>query len=226
MGNTRMEEKMAQVVPDDLKALMRRLLVRKPTERASFEEFFSSQALRNSKFTIPSSSESSGFGHGDATELKSSLSRSGHKVPIESVPVAHRAPPAVPVKTLAEEAPGTVLSPRGRARLATKERLEAKKAEKLAKAQAQAQAEAEAEKERLASLNSPSTKSPQRYAEPLPPSPRGKPQTLREQEPQSDTPISEPVVDTPSPALVEAKGVPPRYGGFHVLLFLFSYAYL
>ncbi|KIJ28312.1 hypothetical protein M422DRAFT_135435, partial [Sphaerobolus stellatus SS14] len=43
--------KMAQVVAPDMKALMRRLLVRNPVERASFEEFFKSEALRNSKFT-------------------------------------------------------------------------------------------------------------------------------------------------------------------------------
>ncbi|KAF8523694.1 kinase-like protein [Hysterangium stoloniferum] len=44
-----------QVVSPDLKALMRRLLVHHPVERASFDEFFSSEGLRKSKFssTIP-----------------------------------------------------------------------------------------------------------------------------------------------------------------------------
>lgn len=40
-------------VPKDIKALLRSLLRRKPVERASYEEFFGSAALANSKFPRP-----------------------------------------------------------------------------------------------------------------------------------------------------------------------------
>jgi serine/threonine-protein kinase ULK2 len=42
-----------QVVPRDVKALIRALLRRNPAERASFEEFFKSEAMTNSKFPRP-----------------------------------------------------------------------------------------------------------------------------------------------------------------------------
>jgi serine/threonine-protein kinase ULK/ATG1 len=42
-----------QVVPPDVKALIRALLRRNPAERASFEEFFKSDAMTNSKFSRP-----------------------------------------------------------------------------------------------------------------------------------------------------------------------------
>ncbi|KAN0114315.1 Protein kinase-like domain containing protein [Russula decolorans] len=42
-----------QVVPPDVKALIRALLRRNPAERASFEEFFKSEAMTNSKFSRP-----------------------------------------------------------------------------------------------------------------------------------------------------------------------------
>ena len=42
-----------QVVPPDVKALIRALLRRNPAERASFEEFFKSEAMTNSKFPRP-----------------------------------------------------------------------------------------------------------------------------------------------------------------------------
>lgn len=45
-------------VPPDIKALIRALLKRKPVERASFEEFFSSLALAKSKFPRPHTSPS------------------------------------------------------------------------------------------------------------------------------------------------------------------------
>ncbi|KAI9507093.1 kinase-like protein [Russula earlei] len=44
-----------QVVPPDVKALIRALLRRNPAERASFEEFFKSEAMTNSKFPRPTS---------------------------------------------------------------------------------------------------------------------------------------------------------------------------
>jgi serine/threonine-protein kinase ULK/ATG1 len=42
-----------QVVPPDVKALIRALLRRNPAERASFEDFFGSEAIANSKFSRP-----------------------------------------------------------------------------------------------------------------------------------------------------------------------------
>ncbi|KAI0292215.1 kinase-like domain-containing protein [Multifurca ochricompacta] len=42
-----------QVVPSDIKALIRALLRRIPAERASFEDFFKSEAMTNSKFPRP-----------------------------------------------------------------------------------------------------------------------------------------------------------------------------
>lgn len=45
-------------VPRDVKQLLRTLLKRLPAERASYEEFFSSTALANSKFPRPSSEPS------------------------------------------------------------------------------------------------------------------------------------------------------------------------
>jgi len=42
-----------QVVPPDIKALIRALLRRNPAERASFEDFFKSEAMTNSNFTRP-----------------------------------------------------------------------------------------------------------------------------------------------------------------------------
>jgi serine/threonine-protein kinase ULK2 len=42
-----------QVVPPDVKALIRALLRRNPAERASFEDFFKSEAMANSKFPRP-----------------------------------------------------------------------------------------------------------------------------------------------------------------------------
>ncbi|KAH9956369.1 kinase-like domain-containing protein [Russula dissimulans] len=46
-----------QVVPPDVKALIRALLRRNPAERASFEEFFKSEAMTNSKFSRPASAK-------------------------------------------------------------------------------------------------------------------------------------------------------------------------
>src|SRR6266702_4033351 len=42
-----------QVVPPDVKGLIRTLLRRNPVERASFEDFFKSEAMTNSKFPRP-----------------------------------------------------------------------------------------------------------------------------------------------------------------------------
>lgn len=50
-SSTKPEE--PQVVPPDIKELIRALLRRRPTERASFEEFFKSEALAKSKFPRP-----------------------------------------------------------------------------------------------------------------------------------------------------------------------------
>lgn len=52
-SSTKPEE--SQTVPSDIKELIRALLRRRPTERASFEEFFKSEALAKSKFPRPAS---------------------------------------------------------------------------------------------------------------------------------------------------------------------------
>ena len=46
-------ENPTQVVPPDIKALIRALLRRNPAERASFDDFFKSEAMTNSKFPRP-----------------------------------------------------------------------------------------------------------------------------------------------------------------------------
>jgi len=46
-----------QLVPEDIKQLIRTLLKRQPVERASFEEFFNSNALAKSKFPRPKDME-------------------------------------------------------------------------------------------------------------------------------------------------------------------------
>lgn len=51
-SSTKPEE--SQTVPSDIKELIRALLRRRPAERASFEEFFKSEALAKSKFPRPS----------------------------------------------------------------------------------------------------------------------------------------------------------------------------
>ena len=47
-----------QVVPPDIKTLIRTLLRRNPAERASFEDFFKSEAMTNSKFPRPTAVKS------------------------------------------------------------------------------------------------------------------------------------------------------------------------
>ena len=50
-SSTKQEETI--IVPSDIKDLIRTLLRRRPVERASFEEFFKSEALAKSKFSRP-----------------------------------------------------------------------------------------------------------------------------------------------------------------------------
>ena len=50
-SSTKPEE--SQIIPPDIKELIRALLRRRPVERASFEEFFKSEALAKSKFPRP-----------------------------------------------------------------------------------------------------------------------------------------------------------------------------
>lgn len=111
MGNTRAHEKAAQVVADDLKALIRRLLVRHPVERASFDEFFASEGLHNSRFSSSMSSEASASGvtgnEGETTENGTGMAivvGEGIKKNRDGVPIAHRAAPAVPSRPTAGEA--------------------------------------------------------------------------------------------------------------------------
>lgn len=82
---------MEQVVAPDLKALMRRLLVRHPVDRASFDEFFNSQALNNSKFSLLQDTVR-GSGGRDTKDSTSSIPG----VPEEAMPVAQRAAPPIP----------------------------------------------------------------------------------------------------------------------------------
>jgi hypothetical protein len=103
MGNTRAHEKAAQVVADDLKALMRRLLVRHPVERASFDEFFASEGLRKSKFSLSMSSEDSASGAvgagGDDEQTENgaeTMAEGAKDFDHDGVPIAHRAAPAAP----------------------------------------------------------------------------------------------------------------------------------
>lgn len=110
MGNTRAHEKAAQVVADDLKALIRRLLVRHPVERASFDEFFASEGLRKSKFSSSINSEESGSGGvgGEREQTENGTdpmvgAGKGSKEDRDGVPIAHRAAPAVPPRSTAEE---------------------------------------------------------------------------------------------------------------------------
>lgn len=57
------ETQTVQIVPDDVKKLIRVLLKRNPVERASFDEFFKSNALANSKFPRPGKEGSHGHSH-------------------------------------------------------------------------------------------------------------------------------------------------------------------
>lgn len=85
-GNTNGETQAVQVVPDDVKKLIRVLLKRNPVERASFDEFFKSHALANSKFPRPGKepshahSHGQGQGQGRSAERTNSMSggRSGY----------------------------------------------------------------------------------------------------------------------------------------------------
>lgn len=136
MGNTRAHEKVAQVVADDLKALMRRLLVRHPVERASFDEFFESDGLRKSKFSPSVSSEGSAYdaveagGKGEQNEIGSESTVQGAKdYDHDRVPIAHRAAPAAPSRHTTEDhehTPGAGLSARALARAARDKNREAR----------------------------------------------------------------------------------------------------
>ncbi|KAF8573810.1 Pkinase-domain-containing protein [Ramaria rubella] len=104
MGNTRAHEKIAQVVSDDLKALMRRLLVRHPVERASFDEFFASEGLRKSKFSSSSAgSEGGAEGDGATSAEQEEKVKGGRRVGPGGMPIAHRAPPAIPAQRMNDE---------------------------------------------------------------------------------------------------------------------------
>jgi len=136
MGNTRAHEKVAQVVADDLKALIRRLLIRHPVERASFDEFFASEGLRKSKFSSSVSSEESASGdpegEGEQTENGTEITvgvGEGTNAIRDGVPIAHRAAPAVPSHPIAgecERPDGAGMSARARARSAREMNREAR----------------------------------------------------------------------------------------------------
>lgn len=73
-ANTNGETQAVQVVPDDVKKLIRVLLKRNPVERASFDEFFKSHALANSKFPRPGKEGSHSHGQGRSAERTNSMS--------------------------------------------------------------------------------------------------------------------------------------------------------
>jgi len=212
MGNTRLEEKMAQVVAKDMKILMRRLLVRNPVERASFEEFFASEALKNSKFTKSATTESSGLGDADPNDGSSSTPSTTRPIPRST-----RVAPAAPLSTLIKADspdPAKGLTPRGRARLEAEER---RRKAHLARIEREAKMNEEQSERGTLSRTPPSNRSPRVQNDmALPPSPRTRPQMLPEPEPQQEREQPRRMLDTPNeappPVLLEPKAIPPaRY---------------
>ncbi|KAI6038635.1 kinase-like protein [Pisolithus marmoratus] len=92
-GSTKPDE--VPVVPQDIKDLVRILLRRQPTERASFEEFFKSEALAKSKFPRPApdlTSRTSTL----TTVQSSQADDDADDVPMGHIPEHHRViPPEV-----------------------------------------------------------------------------------------------------------------------------------
>ncbi|GJJ14702.1 hypothetical protein Clacol_008969 [Clathrus columnatus] len=132
LGNTRAHEKMEQVVASDLKALMRRLLVRHPVDRANFDEFFNSEALQNSKFTsIQGSSRSSAISDGEKKIHEPSPPIP--MLPQEVILVAQRIAPPIPGVDphKVTEQQSSELSARARSRLAVQERAKERAAQKI-----------------------------------------------------------------------------------------------
>jgi serine/threonine-protein kinase ULK2 len=81
-----------QLVPEDIKKLIRTLLKRNPIERSTFDEFFGSQALANSKFPRP------GAGSGQLSRQQSGMSESssgGNGIPVS---LANSGASAAPVE--------------------------------------------------------------------------------------------------------------------------------
>lgn len=92
------------VVPSDIKALIRTLLNRHPVERSTFEDFFGSLALANSKFPRPERTKSSvpattideGNGNGDTWTGKQNIPKSHLVIPPEVLdPTAMIPPPRI-----------------------------------------------------------------------------------------------------------------------------------
>lgn len=92
-GSTKSEE--VPAVPQDIKDLVRALLRRQPTERASFEEFFKSEALAKSKLPRPAPDMTSRAS--TLTTVQSSQANDDvDDVPIGHIPEHHRViPPEV-----------------------------------------------------------------------------------------------------------------------------------
>ena len=80
-----------QTVPADIKQLIRSLLKLEPVNRASFEDFFGSKAVANSKFPVP------GTGPSEQSRTRPSLTANGSSnVTIPHIPPGHRIiPPEV-----------------------------------------------------------------------------------------------------------------------------------
>lgn len=91
-SSTKPEE--SQTVPSDIKELIRALLRRRPAERASFEEFFKSEALARSKFPRPAPEPSSRAT--TITTVHSIQTEEEDDPPIGKIPVHHMViPPEV-----------------------------------------------------------------------------------------------------------------------------------
>ena len=103
-----------QPVPRDIKNLIERLLMRVPSQRASFEEFFSSEALKNSKTRPPkegdvtgslsSRTASSGPGDGEAVVVGTIKRRPRSTLVLDpTFPESSRPAPPPPSKPVGEE---------------------------------------------------------------------------------------------------------------------------
>ncbi|TFY50358.1 hypothetical protein EVG20_g11565 [Dentipellis fragilis] len=84
------------VVPDDVKKLIRMLLRRVPVERASFEEFFKSTALANSKFPRPARPAPVKVESAAAEQADGAEADEDAEVVVGAIPEAHmKIPPEV-----------------------------------------------------------------------------------------------------------------------------------
>ena len=91
-----------KAVPDDIKELIRNLLKRFPAERAGFDEFFRSHALKNSKFPRPVADDVR-EARGDASSSTSRTTSGGEAVVVGTITRKQR-PAAILVSPFPESA--------------------------------------------------------------------------------------------------------------------------